>query len=66
MDPFGNTQRVATVLMYLQGAEEGGETVFLHPDAKWASLELKQAARAAGFSEARAASVHAASKATCC
>ena len=53
VDPFGNSQRVATVLMYLQGADEGGETVFPHPSAEWATEEQKEAARAADLSEAR-------------
>jgi hypothetical protein len=40
--------------MYLQGADEGGETVFPHPSAEWATEEQKEAARTADLSEARA------------
>jgi hypothetical protein len=40
--------------MYLQGAEEGGETVFPHPSAEWATEEQKEAAHASDLSEVRA------------
>ena len=50
VDPQGNTQRVATVLMFLSEVEEGGETVF-PLKSKWADPEAEKAA--ANFSQAR-------------
>ena len=50
VDPQGNTQRVATVLMFLSEVEEGGETVF-PLKSKWADPEAEKAS--ANFSQAR-------------
>ena len=48
VDPAKNSQRVATVLMFLSEVEEGGETVF-PLKSEWAN---KEAAAAANFTEA--------------
>jgi len=48
-DPRGNSQRCATVLMFLSQVEEGGETVFPQ-HSEWASDSLRAAA--ANFSSA--------------
>ena len=50
VDPQGNTQRVATVLMFLSEVEEGGETVF-PLKSKWADPAAEKSA--ANFSQAR-------------
>ncbi len=48
MDPLKNSQRVATVLMFLSEVEEGGETVF-PMKSEWA--DSASAALAANFSD---------------
>ena len=50
VDTQGNTQRVATVLMFLSEVEEGGETVF-PLKSTWADPEAKKAS--ASFSAVR-------------
>jgi len=40
-DKNHNSQRIATVLMFLSEVEEGGETVFPDPSAKWANTRLE-------------------------
>ena len=50
VDPQGNTERVATVLMFSSEVEEGGETVF-PLKSKWADPEAEKAS--ANFSQAR-------------
>ena len=50
VDLQGNTQRVATVLMFLSEVEEGGETVF-PLKSKWADPEAEKAS--ANYSQAR-------------
>lgn len=54
VDTQGNTQRVATVLMFLSEVEEGGETVF-PLKSTWADPEVKKAS--ASFSAVRQGSL---------